>query len=326
MTSPWPISIDDVRSAAARLGPYLTPTPLRSYAPLDREAGAGIRVFVKHENFNPTGAFKVRNAVGALTALPEGERRRGVVAASRGNHGLGLAWAGGRLGIPITVCVPHGNNPEKNEALRGLGASLVEEGRDYDEAVVTAERLSEQRGLHIVHATNDPAAIAGAATLTLEMLEEQPDLEALVFAVGGGSQAVGGMTVARALRPQVQVYAVQAEGASAIHDSWHAGRPTSKPKAETFADGLATRCTYPLTFGALCAGLAGFVAVSEAALAQAVRLILRTTHSLVEGAGAAGLAGLLNLRPTLAGKAVGVVLSGANIDGETLRRILSREL
>jgi threonine dehydratase len=326
MTSPWPISIDDVKEAAARLRPHLTPTPLRSYPSLDHEAGAGIRVFVKHENFNPTGAFKVRNALAALTALPEVERRRGVVAASRGNHGLGLAWAGARLGIPVTVCVPHGNNPEKNEALRGLGASLVEEGGDYDEAVATAERLSEQNGLHIVHATNDPAAIAGAATVSLEMLEEQPDLEALVFAVGGGSQAVGGMTVARALRPQVQVYAVQAEGASSIHDSWHAGKPMSTPKAETFADGLATRTTYPLTFAALRAGLSGFVAVSEAALAEAVRLILRSTHSLVEGAGAAGVAGLLKLRPSLAGKAVGLVLSGANIDRETLRRVLNREL
>ncbi len=325
MTDPWPITIADVRAAAARLGPHLKPTPLCSYAALDGEVGAGLRLWVKHENYNPTGAFKVRNGLAALTLLGEGERKRGVVAASRGNHGLGLAWAGARLGIPITVCVPHGNNPEKNAALRGLGATLVEEGGDYDEAVVVAARLQTEGGLHLVHSTNDPMAIAGAATLTLEMLEERTDLEALVYAVGGGSQAVGGMTVARALRPGLPVYAVQAEGASAIHDSWHAGRPLSRPRAETFADGLATRNTYPLTFAALRAGLTGFVAVSEAALAEAVRMILRTTHSLVEGAGAAGLAGLLALRPALAGQRVGIVLSGANIDQDTLRGILNRE-
>ena len=173
---------------------------MRSYAALDEAVGAGIRVLVKHENFQPTGAFKVRNGVSALTALPPETLGRGVVAATRGNHGLGLAWAGRRLGAPVTVCVPVGNNPEKNAAVRGLGARLVEEGRDYDESVAAAERLVREEGLHLVHSTNDPTVVAGAGTLTLEMLEEEPGIEALVFSVGGGSQAVGGLTVARALQ------------------------------------------------------------------------------------------------------------------------------
>ena len=129
----WPIQLDDVRSAGERLRPHLSPTPVRAYGLLDEAVGSGVRVRVKHENFQPTGAFKVRNGVSALGALAPDVRKRGVVAATRGNHGLGLAWAGARLGTPVTVCVPVGNNPEKNAAVRGLGARLVEEGRDYDE-------------------------------------------------------------------------------------------------------------------------------------------------------------------------------------------------
>ncbi len=322
----WPITLGDVEAARARLRPHLPPTPLRSYAALDEAVGAGMRVLVKHENFQPTGAFKVRNGLSALTALSRERRARGVVAATRGNHGLGLAWAGRRLGAPVTVCVPLGNNPEKNTAVRALGARLVEEGHDYDESVASAERLVREEGLHLVHSTNDPTVVAGAGTLTLEMLEEQPGIEALVFSVGGGSQAVGGLTVARARRPGLPVYAVQAAGASAIHDAWHLGRPVSKPSADTFADGLATRNTYPFTFGALREGLAGFVTATDAEIAEAVRLLLSTTHTLVEGAGAAGLAGLLKLRDALAGKTVGIVLSGANIDRDTLVRVLTGQL
>jgi len=324
--SAWPITIEDVRAARERIAAHLAPTPLRAYGTLDEAVGAGMRVLVKHENFLPTGAFKVRNAVSALTALDAAARARGVVAATRGNHGLGLAWASRELGTRATVCVPLGNNPEKNAAVRALGARLVEEGRDYDESVAAAERLVREEGLSMVHSTNDARVVAGAGTLTLEMLEEAPAIDALVFSVGGGSQAVGGLTVARALRPGLPVYAAQAAGASAIHDAWHLGRPVSHPSAETFADGLATRNTYPFTFGALREGLAGFVTVSDAQIAEAMRLILQTTHTLVEGAGAAGLAGLLALRETLAGRTVGIVLSGANVDLATLGRVVRREI
>ncbi|MCG6928547.1 MAG: pyridoxal-phosphate dependent enzyme [Acidobacteria bacterium] len=319
-----PISFADVRAARDRIRLHLPVTPLRRYPLLDQQVGRGIRVLVKHENFQPTGAFKVRNGVSALTALRP--TPSGVVAATRGNHGLGLAWAGRRLGIPVTVCVPEGNNPEKNAAVRALGARLVEEGRDYDAAIAAADRLVKEEGLHVVHSTNDATVVAGAGTITLEILEEEPGIDALVFAVGGGSQAVGGITVARALRPGLPVYGVQAAGAAAIHDAWHLGRRVSHPAADTFADGLATRNTYPFTFGALRAGLAGFVTVTDAAIAEALRLLLASTHTLVEGAGAAGLAGLLALREELSGKTVAVVLSGANIDAETLRRVLVREI
>ncbi|HEY1435021.1 MAG TPA: pyridoxal-phosphate dependent enzyme, partial [Thermoanaerobaculia bacterium] len=256
---PWPITFADVLAAEGRIRPRVAETPLRRYASLDAVVGQGIQVFVKHENHAPTNSFKVRNALSAMTRLSDEERRRGVVAATRGNHGLGVAYAGALLGIPVTICVPHGNNPEKNEGMRGYGAELVEDGRDYDESVTVAERLVRERGLRMLHSTNDPAVIAGAGTCALEILRAEPRLEALVLSVGGGSQAVGALTVARTLEPGLAVYGVQAAGAPAAHDSWHAGRPVSSATANTFADGLATRSTYALTFGALRAGLADFI-------------------------------------------------------------------
>ena len=324
--SPWPVSLADVEAARARIAPYLSPTPLRSYQTLDDEIGHGIHVFVKHENHHPTNAFKVRNGLSALTMLTDDEQKRGVIAATRGNHGQGLAYAGRLLGIPVTICVPFGNNPEKNEAMRAYGAELVEAGRDYDESLETVAEIRQQRGLVPIHGTNNAHVIAGAGTITLEMLEQAPALEAIVIAVGGGSQAVGALTVARSLKPTLAVYAVQAEGAPAIYESWRAGQPLDCPSADTFADGVATRAAYEMTFPALCAGLTGFVTVSDAAIAEAVRLLLRTTHNLVEGAGAVGLAGVIALHQELAGKDVGIILSGGNIDRETLRQVVSGEL
>jgi threonine dehydratase len=322
----WPITFADVLAARDRIRPHILPTPLRSYGPLDAAVGGGIHVLVKHENHCPTGAFKARNGLAVLTALAPGERRRGVVAATRGNHGAGLAWAGQIVGVPVTVCVPVGNNPEKNEAVRGYGAELVEEGRDYDDAVEVADRLVRERGLRLVHSTNTPEVLAGAATLALEVMEQAETLDAMVIAVGGGSQAVGALTVARERRPGLKVYGVQAKGASAIHDSWHAGGPRETTSADTFADGIATRKVPTLTFFALKEGLAGFVTVDDGQIAAALRLLLRTTHNLAEGAGAAGLAGLFALREELAGKTVAVVISGGNIDQPTLRRVVNGEI
>ena len=322
----WPISWDDIVAARRRIAPHLSPTPLRRYAALDAEIGNDIRVLVKHENHLPTNAFKARNAISFMTALDPAQKTRGVVAATRGNHGAGLAWAGAELGVPVVICVPHGNNPEKNAAMRGFGAELIEAGRDYDEAVEVAKRTVIDRGMVMAHSTNDATIIAGAGTLGAELCEQAVTLDAVVVAVGGGSQAVGTLVAARELRPHVQVFGVQAAGASAIHDSWHAGTRLAHDRADTIADGLATRSTYDLTWDALREGLAGFVAVPDAAIAEAIRVLLRTTHNLAEGAGAAGLAGLFALRDQLAGKTVAVVLSGSNIDEPTLRRVLSREL
>ncbi len=322
----WPITFDDVRAAGERIAPFLAPTPFRRYPRLAQLAGHDIDVYVKHENHQPTNSFKIRNGLSFMTALGPDERRRGVVAASTGNHGQGIAFGGQLLGVSVTVCVPAGNNPGKNTAMRALGATVVEEGNDYDEAVGVMLRIAEREGRTIAHSTNDPRIVAGAGTMTLEILSQEPAIDALVIAVGGGSQAVGAMTVARELSPALEVYGVQAAGASAIHDSWHAHTRLTTPRSDTFAEGVATRTTYDLTFPALQDGLAGFVTVTDAEIAESLRTIVAETHNLVEGAGAMGFAALPKLADRLAGKRVGIIFCGGNIDTSMLRRILSREL
>lgn len=322
----FPISYEDACAARERIAPYLTPTPLRAYPQLAAQVGSGISIFVKHENHQPTSSFKIRNGLSFMTALSPDERKRGVVAATTGNHGQGIAYGGSLLGVETIICVPARNNPEKNAAMRALGATVVEEGRDYDESVGVMQRLAAEGNRVIAHSTNDPRIIAGAATMTIEILEQQPGLDALVIAIGGGSQAVGALTVARAIAPKLEVYGVQAAGASAIHDSWHAGERLTRPRAETFAEGVATRQTYDLTFPALREGLAGFVTVTDAEIGESLRTIVSVAHSLVEGAGAMGFAALPKLRDRLADKRVGIVFCGGNIDSEVLRCVLAREL
>jgi threonine dehydratase len=322
---PAPISFDDVLAARARLAPYLTPTPLQRHPALEALLPE-VSLLVKHENVQPTGSFKVRNGLSTLTALTGAQRAAGVVGATTGNHGLGLAFAGRALGVPVTICVPRGNNPEKNSGMRAWGARVVEEGADYDEAIAVAQRFMDADGLTLCHSTNNPNVLSGAGTMTLEILEQSDDLDILLIAIGGGSQAVGAITVARALRPGLEIIGVQAAGASAAYDGWKAKAPRTIARADTFAEGVATRTTYELTFQTLVDGLADFVTVTDAEIAEAVRVILSSTHHLVEGAGAIGLAGATKLAPRLKGKNVGVVFCGGNMDSAVLRRILNREM
>ena len=323
---PWPVSFADVEAARDRLAPYLVPTPLRHYPLLDALMPERTSLLVKHENHQPTCSFKVRNGLSVVTGMDAEERERGVVAASTGNHGQGIAYAASLLGVRATICVPEGNNPEKNAAMRAWGATVVERGKDYDESVQEMRRLAAEQGMTVAHSTNDPRVLAGAATMTLEMVEQSAGLDAMVVAVGGGSQCVGALTVARELAPSMEVYGVQAAGASAIHDSWRARAPLRTARANTFAEGVATRQPYELTFETLCAGLTDFVTVTDAEIADAIRTILRSAHQLVEGSGALGVAGARKLRDRLAGKRVGVIFSGANLDTTVLRRILTGEL
>jgi threonine dehydratase len=321
-----PISIDDARAARERISPHLTPTPLRRYPQLSAAVPFIADLCVKHENHQPTSSFKIRNGLSFMTALDADGRKRGVVAASTGNHGQGIAYGATLVGSSATICVPAGNNPEKNATMRALGARVVEEGRDYDEAVAVMQRIAEAEGRVVAHSTNDRRIVAGAATMTLEILEQEPNLDAIVIATGGGSQAVGAITVTRALAPNIEVYGVQAAGAPAIHDSWHAHKRLTTSSADTFAEGVATRTTYDLTFAALQSGLAGFVTVTDAEIAESLRTIVSVTHNLVEGAGAMGFAALPKLREELTGKRVAIIFCGGNIDSGTLRRVLSREI
>jgi threonine dehydratase len=317
-----PITFDEVLAAHERIRAHLAPTPLRSYPELDTLVGHGIRVWVKHENHQPTQSFKIRNAISAVSALGPEARARGVIGASTGNHGLGLAYAGRLLGVRVVICVPAGNNPDKNAAIRALGAELVETGANYDESAAECARICAERGMTLVHSTNNRDVIAGAGTMTLEILEQRSDLDALVIATGGGSQAVGAITVAAAKKPSMTICAVGAAGAPAQFESWKSGTLMSGLPVKTMAEGVATGSAYAMTFEALKKGLSEFVLVSEDEMYQGIRDYIRVTHNIAEGAGAAGLAGLRKLAPRLAGQHVAIVLCGGNLSNLSLRRAI----
>jgi threonine dehydratase len=318
MTSP--ITFADVLAARERLKPYLTPTPLREYPQLNELVGHGLRVWVKHENHHPTQSFKIRNGLSVVTSLTPEERKRGAIGASTGNHGLGVAYAGKLLGVPVAICVPEKNNPEKNSAIRALGAELIEVGKTYDESAAACDRIRAERGMTLVHSTNHPQVIAGAGTMTLEILEQQPDLEAIIIALGGGSQSVGAMTVLKEKAPHIKTYAIGATGAPAQYESWKQGKMLTGMPVKTMAEGIATGRAYELTFEALKTGLTGFATVTEEEIYTAIRDLIGITHNVPEGAGATGFAGIRKLAPELAGKRVAIVMCGGNLAMEHLKK------
>jgi threonine dehydratase len=312
-------TLADVYAARERVSRVVRPTPLMRHPLLAAETG--LDILVKHENHNPTGAFKVRGGVNLVGSLSP-EERRGVITATTGNHGQSIALACGREGVPCTIVVPVGNNPEKNAAMRAFGAELIEFGRDFDEARERVEQLQHERKLRYVHSANEPLLIAGVATYALEMFEQEPDIEVVLVPIGGGSGACGCALMRTALGSRAKVIGVQAEGADAFTRSWRTGTRVVSDSVATFAEGMATRVTFDLTFEILQKELDDIVTLSEAELAEGVRLALDATHNLAEGAGAAALAAAVKLADQLRGKRVACVMSGGNIDRATLTRIL----
>jgi threonine dehydratase len=322
MTS-WPgPDLADVLAARQRIAPYLGPTPLYRYPALDAVAGA--RVWVKHENHQPVGAFKVRGGVNLVSQLTADERRRGVMSASTGNHGQSVAYAADLFGVRAVICMPEQANPVKVESMRALGAEVVFAGRDFDEAREYCEKEAARQGYRYIHSGNEPALIAGVATCTVEILETRPDTEVLVVPVGGGSGAAGACVVAKAVRPSIQVIGVQSEAAPAAYRSWRAGTLV-EDTTSTFAEGLATRTAFELPQQILRELLDDFVLVSEEALISATRLMIEKTRNLVEPAGAAALAAVLSTPGRFAGRTVAIVCSGGNISPAQLTGLWPRE-
>ena len=319
-----PVTYDDVRDAQFRVHAVLKPTALIQWPGLSGQLGCNL--FLKHENHQPVGAFKVRGGVNLVSRLTPSERAGGILGCSTGNHGQSLAFACRRFGARCTIVVPEGNNPDKNRAMRLLGAELIEHGCDFDEAREYLEKVVQPKGGRYVHSANEPMLIAGVGTMACEIFEQLPDPDVILVPIGLGSGVCGTGIVTKHLRPEAKVIGVQAAGASTIHDGWQRKQPMVGDRPKTFAEGVATRQTYELTFGALCDGLADFVLISDTDMAEAMRLIWRTTHHLVEPAGAAGIAAVSNLRKQLAGQTIVVILSGANVDGQTARRVFAGEI
>lgn len=315
-----PPTLNDIYVARTRVARHVPESALARYPLLDEEAG--FEIWVKHENHNPTGAFKVRGGLNLVSALSPDEKGRGLATASTGNHGQSIALASRLNGVACTVFVPDGNNPEKNAAMRAFGATVDEGGRDFDEARERCEAHVNATGARYVHSANEPLLIAGVGTYALEIFERLPDAGVVFVPIGGGSGACGIITVRNAIGSKARIIGVGAANADAVGRSWRSGERVVGASADTIAEGMATRVTFDLTFGMLQKDLDDFVLLTEEELAEGVRIALRTTHNLAEAAGSASLVAAMKMRDELAGQRVVCVMSGANLDRAKLKTIL----
>jgi threonine dehydratase len=311
------VSFRDVLRAWPIVHRYLPRTPLYRYPLLS--ARLGFDAYVKHENHLPIGAFKVRGGVNLFASLSESQRRRGVICATRGNHGLSMAWSARTFGSRAVIYVPKRNNPEKNSNMEAMGAELIEHGRDFDEARAEAEARADNDRLRYVHPANEPLLIAGVGTYAMEIAEDLPDADTVIVPMGGGSCISGAVVALRTLRPGIEIIGVQAERAPALARSLLDGELTQTDSADTFADGLAARIAFHVPFGLLKGQVDDVVLLTEDEMREGVRMALETTHNVAEGAAAAAYAAAAKLRTRLAGKRVVIIHSGHNIDRNTLR-------
>jgi threonine dehydratase len=313
-------TFQDVLLAQRQIRPYLQRTPLYSYPAMN--ALLDTEVYIKHENYQPVGAFKVRGGINLVSQLNPQERERGVISASTGNHGQSVAYAARLFGVKAIIVVPENANPGKVAAMQGMGAEVIFHGATYDESKLHCETLAQAHGYRYIHSGNEPLLIAGVATEALEMLEDEPGLEVIIVPIGGGSGAAGVCIVAHAVNPHIQVIGVQSEASPAAYETWRQRRLVDAPN-RTFAEGLATGVAFELPQKIMRELLHDFKLVSEEEIMRAMVWMIERTHTLAEGAGAAPLAAAYRMRGELKGKKVGLVCSGGNTSLEHLRLALA---
>jgi threonine dehydratase len=312
-------NLDELRRAQAVVRSALPPTAAIAWPLLARRLGAAAAV-VKHENHNPTGAFKVRGGLTFVEALKRRQpKAKGLISATRGNHGQSLAFAGARAGLAVRICVPRGNSTEKNAAMRALGAELVERGEDFQAAREEATRLAAAEGLEMVPPFHRDLAL-GVATYALELFEARPDLDVLYVPIGQGSGICGCIAARDALSLKTEIVGVQAAAAPSYALSFAAGHAVTTKTADTLADGLATRNPDDEALTIIRRGAARVVVVDDEEIGAAIRAYWTDAHNLAEGAGAAPLAAATKERARLSGRRVGLVLSGGNIDFALFQR------
>jgi threonine dehydratase len=314
-------SLAEIEAAAELVHRVVAPTPQYCWPLLSSRVGT--ELWVKHENHTPTGAFKVRGGLVYLDDLRRAEPGvAGIISATTGNHGQSVAYAASRLGLAATIVVPHGNSPEKNRAMRGFGATLIEHGHDFQAAYEHAITRAAAERLHLLPSFH-PLLVCGVASYGLELFRAVDGLDTVYVPVGLGSGICGVIAARDALGLRTEIVGVVAENAPAYALSFAAGRPVATNSADTFAGGLAVRVPDAAALAAIRAGADRIVAVSEAEMRQAMRILFSDTHNLAEGAGAAPLAAALKERGRLAGKRVAVVQSGGNIDRALFAAILA---
>jgi threonine dehydratase len=316
-------TLSDVFRARKVIRQHLQPSPLlRSEALSER---MGFEVLVKCESMLPTGAFKVRGGLYYMSQLGAEQFARGVVGASTGNHGQSLAYAARTFGSSATIFVPEGANPLKVASMLRLGAEVIHHGVDFDDCLVASKSYAESNGKVFIHSANEPQLIAGVATHTLEILEEEPDVDAVYVATGGGSGLCGVCIAGKGIKPDLHVAGVQATGAPVVHDSWRDRTLHRYESMQTFAEGVATREAFALPARILWEMVDDIVLVEDRDLKRSMLTLLETTRVLAEGAGAAGLAGAYKNRDALAGKKVAVIVSGGNVTLDVLAEAMNEE-
>jgi len=317
-------TLEDIRRAQQRLEGKIRRTPLYPCESLSARCGAS--VWFKHEYQQVTGSFKERGACNALASLGDAQRVLGVIAASAGNHALGLAYHGLRMHVPVHVVMPRFAPMVKVNRCRALGAEVQLLGESFDEARTLAAARARDEGLTLVHGFDDPRVIAGQGTIGLEILEQEPNLEAIVVPVGGGGLIAGVATAVHALRPEVEVIGVEAEHAPTLAQARRAGAPTRVDVIPGLADGLAVSQLGDHCFAAIEGIVARSEVVTEADIASAIVALMETEKAIVEGAGAVGLAWALQRPECLQGRRVAIILSGGNIDLHLVARVIERGL
>ena len=312
-------TLRDVYVARGVVYRFLRPTGLYSYTSLNE--ATGVNLFVKHENHQPVGAFKVRGGLYLASGLTAEEREAGLFTASTGNHGQSIAYAARAFGLKATIAVPEAANPAKVAAMRGMGAEVVFHGPDFDTARTWIGEIANEKKGTFVGPTERPL-ICGVATFALEIIEELPDVDAIIVPVGAGSGVCGTAIVAKAINPKIQVIAVQSAQAPTQQLTWKAGTPVEGPM-ETFVEGVSTRSTFENTRKIMRKYLDDFVLVDDAETKVAMRMLLEHTHNLPEGAGALSLAAAIQLKERLSGKKVAISFSGGNLAMEKLQTLIS---
>lgn len=319
--STLPVTFDDVLAAREFIAPYLPKTPLVRSEKLS--ALLDCDYYLKCENVQPIGAFKVRGGVNLVGTTPEEKKRAGIVTASTGNHGQSIAYAGRLFGVPVIIYAPAENvNETKMQAMRALGAEVRLHGRDFDEARLETERVAKTEGYLYVHSANEPKLIAGVGTIGLEIFEDSPDVDVILAPAGGGSCASGSCIVAKHLKPDVQVIAVQSEAAPAMWHAWKHRSLDEYPTMKTEHEGLATRVPFEMPSRILWELLDDFRLVADDEINEAIRLLAVNAKQIAEGAGAASLAGAIKLRDQLQGKKVVGILTGGNIPPEKFAALM----
>ena len=315
-----PPTLRDVYKAKKTIAPYLARTPLYYSIGLSQLFEA--EVYLKHEEYHPLGAFKIRAGINVLASLSEEERQRGIITASTGNHGQAIANACQVFGARSFIAMPEKDpNPIKVAAMEALGAELIYYGETFDDAKAHAERLVHEEGYRYIHPTEEPLIIAGAGTQALEIIEDLPEVEVMYLPLGGGSGVAGACTVANAISPDIKVRAVQAEGAPAGFLSWQQGQLVQAPM-NTFAEGIATMNGYELPQRIIRHKLDDFVLVSDDEIRFAIGLLVEKAHTMAEGAGAAATAGALKQKKDFKGKRVSITISGGNTTADHLSEAL----